>query len=457
MHFNNDNFAVLGAYMHTPIRGQVEHVDRALFVIDGAGVIRDILEPDSPAFGQLSAEAKNAGRLTELGQNQYLLPGLIDLHVHAPQFPQLGTAMHISLDQWLQEYVFPLEARYADRHLAKHVYNLLVDTLLANGTTTALYFATVHLEGSRILAEVCFEKGQRAVVGKVSMDHPDQCPDFYRDKTTQEGLESVAEFVESVRSIRGNNKGLVCPAITPRFIPSCTDEMLLGLGAMAQDQKCYIQTHCSESDWEHSHVLNRFGKSDAESLAGFGLMTDSTILAHSNFISDADMMLIKTAESAIAHCPLSNIYFSNAVFPARRALEKGLTVGLGTDISGGASPSLLVNCQMAVNMSRLLEEGVDPSLPPEKRGIANSRISFREAFWMATAGGGLALNKKIGVLKPGYCFDAIVVDLNVPESNIQTWPEVDRPEDLLQKIIFNATRTNITKVWVDGQTVVETP
>ena len=155
----------------------------------------------------------------------------------------------------------------------------------------------------------------------------------------------------------------------------------------------------------------------------------------------------------IAHCPMSNIYFANAVFPTRKALEAGINVGLGTDIAGGPSPSVLVNAQMAVSMSRTLESGVDRTLNATCRGVADSRISYKEAFWMATTGGGLALKTDIGVFKPGYYFDAIVVDLDAEDSNVVMWPELDGQEDLLQKILSNANRQNICKVWVNGQTV----
>jgi guanine deaminase len=174
------------------------------------------------------------------------------------------------------------------------------------------------------------------------------------------------------------------------------------------------------------------------------------VLAHSNFIDDSDMQTIKHRQTGIAHCPLSNFYLSNAVFPARKALDKCLDIGLGTDISGGASPSLLHNCNQAITASRTLEEGVNPELPAEQRGSPNSRIDFKEAFWMATTGGGRALNLKIGQITGGYAMDAIVVDIAVPESNVFVWDDRDSVEDVLQKIIYNVDRSNITKVWVQG-------
>lgn len=232
-----------------------------------------------------------------------------------------------------------------------------------------------------------------------------------------------------------------------------TLEMLAGLGDIAREYDCHVQTHCSESDWEHDYVLNRYGRSDTDSLHAFHLLGDKTVLAHSCLISSDDMATIKQQRSGIAHCPLSNLYFADAVFPARRALDFGLDVGLGTDIAGGATPSLLHNCATAISSSRALESGVNPELPSAERGLPGSRIDFKEAFWMATAGGGRALNLKIGLFRAGYAFDAIVIDTSVADSNLVMWGEYDGPEDVLQKIIYNTNRNNVISVWVQGRCV----
>lgn len=448
-------FSVLGTLIHTPLCGEVEILTSALVEVDEQGVIAAVYAESNANHAGAKEKAEAAGRLVELTDSQYLLPGMIDLHIHAPQWPQMGKALHLPLDEWLQQCTFPLEAKYKDIAYAEKVYTSLVKTLIANGTTTALYFATIHLEATKRLADICLQEGQRGLVGKVAMDNFDQCPDFYRDESTQQGLNDTRELINYIRTLPGNENERVLPVVTPRFIPSCTDEMLSGLGKIAAESGCHVQTHCSESDWQHSYVLERHGKRDTESLNSFGLLTDKTVLAHSNFINDTDMQTIKSAQSGIAHCPLSNYYFSNAVFPARKALDKGLNVGLGTDISGGPNPSLLHNCNVAVTSSRALEEGVNPELPAEERGCPGARINFKEAFWMATSGGGQALNLKIGQLSEGYNMDAIVVDTAVEESELIFWNETDDQEDVLQKIIYNANRRNISKVWVQGSLLRE--
>ena len=428
-------------------------LEDALIEVDDAGHIAALHQDGSDDYEELRRRAAARGRLLLLGAGQYLLPGMVDLHIHAPQWPQLGKALHLPLYDWLQQCTFPLEAKYKDVDFAETVYNSLVDTLVANGTTTALYFGTIHLEATKRLADICLARGQRGLVGKVAMDNPAECPDYYRDASAERGLEDTRALIQHIYALSGNETGLVKPVVTPRFIPSCTDEMLAGLAEIAQEYGCHIQTHCSESDWEHAYVINRHGRHDTQSLKEFGLLTDKTVLAHADFINDKDMDTIRQAQTGVAHCPLSNFYFSNAVFPSRKALDRGLQVGLGTDISGGPDPSLLRNCSMAVTASRALEEGVDPAADSDSRGTPGSRIDFREAFWMATTAGGLALDLKIGLIKQGYAFDAIVIDANVENSNLILWEGLDTHEDMLQKIIYTADRHNITRVWVQGKLI----
>jgi guanine deaminase len=437
---------VQGTLIHAPLPGDLEIIENALVVIDDDGTISSV--ESSIDIARLQTDPGN--ELIRLGDGQYLLPGLVDLHVHAPQWPQLGKALDLPLNEWLQRHTFPLEAKYEDLDFARRSYASLVDNLLANGTTTAAYFGSIHVAATMLLADIVEEKGQRAVIGKVAMDDPDQCPEFYRDRTVQSGLDGTRELIEH---IGGKDSELLHAAVTPRFIPACTDAMLDGLAGIANEYACHVQTHCSESDWEHQHVVERLGASDTQCLDRLGLLTDRTVLAHSIFVDDQDLATILRRDSGIAHCPLSNLYLSHAVFPARRALDLGMKLGLGTDIAGGASPSIFDNCRMAVSASRALEDGVDPALPAAERGTPGSSIDFREAFWMATAGGARALGLKTGRFAPGYAFDAIVVDTRADDSNLTTWEGMDSNDDVLQKIVYNAGRSNIAGVWVQGRRV----
>jgi guanine deaminase len=442
---------VRGTFFHAPALGRVECLQDALVAVDAAGRIAAVHSRSDADYDTVRSAATSAGRLVRIPEGNYVLPGFVDLHVHAPQYPQLGKALHVPLEVWLQRYTFPLEARYADLAFARRAYEALVGDLLANGTTTALYFATIQQEATRLLADICLQKGQRALIGKVAMDNPEECPDFYRDASAEAGVVGTHALIEYINAHPNNGERRVRPVVTPRFIPSCTDAMLEGLGAAALHHACHVQTHCSESDWERGYVMARHGVSDVESLDRFGLLTPRTVLAHGNFVSDADLDRIRQRGAAVAHCPLSNVYFSDAVFPLRAALDKGVHVGLGTDISGGPSASMFDSCRMAVASSRLLESGVDALLPRGSRGRGGARIDFRDAFHLATAGGGDALDLPLGRFAPGNHFDVIIVDPAAPGGTIRLDQDLDDPEDVLQKIVFTASRANIASVAVGGE------
>jgi guanine deaminase len=437
---------------HAPERGTIDFLEDVLIDIDRDGRIGAICRPDDADYRVIHEEREKQGKLVTLSAGSYLLPGFVDLHVHAPQYPQLGSALDVPLEVWLQTYTFPLEARYQDLAFAKRNYRLLVEDLLANGTTTALYFATIHQEATRALVDICLEKGQRALIGKVAMDNAEECPDYYRDASPQAALDGTLALIDFIRSHPENTENRVLPVVTPRFIPSCTDATLEGLGAIASECGCHVQTHCSESDWAHGYVLSRYGVTDTEMLDRLDLLSRRTVLAHANFLTAADMEMIAVRKAAVAHCPLSNAYFANAVFPLRAALDKGLHVGLGTDISGGPSASMIENCRGAILASRMLQSGVDPTHDAATRStFGPAQIDFRDAFYIATTGGGVALDLPIGQFKPGYKFDAIVIDTNADGGTVRLWQEFDQGDGILQKIIYTASRGNISGVWIDGQ------
>ena len=414
---------------------------------------------DGEITGVASAESHEAAALraaspdhTDLGSDTVLIPGLIDLHIHAPQWQQLGTALDLPVQDWLQTYTFPLEARFADTTMAGVVYRDMVTSLLAHGTTTAVYFASVHEPATAILAETCAEAGQRAFVGRVAMDHPDATPEWYRDADAAAGLAASARSIEAVRTADAG-RGLVAPILTPRFLPACTDELLTGLGELAERTGTPVQTHCSESDWHHAHALGRFGKTDTSALDDFGLLRDHTVLAHSNHVTDADITLIAERGAAIGHCPISNAYFANAVLPVPELIAAGARVGLGTDIGAGVRPGVLQQCHEAVTMSRLRRDGVHAHLPAAERGAPDAAIDTTTAFWLATTGGAEALGLPLGVLEPGRRFDAVAIDLDHRHGVIRRHTDLDDDERLFEKVVRLAQTSDIRQVWVDGRAV----
>lgn len=384
-----------------------------------------------------------------LDEGTALIPGLVDTHCHAPQWPQLGTGLDLPLERWLFEYTFPLEARFADLEYAVSVWDSMVPTLLAHGTTTAVYYGSVHEPATLALAEACVRHGQRAFVGRVAMDHPDGTPDWYRDASADAAVEASARSIESIGSL-DDPLALVEPIITPRFIPACSDAALSGLGELAVATGVRVQTHCSESDWEHGHVLARCGRTDAHALDGFGLLHDHTVLAHATHLTDADRALLAVRGAGVAHCPLSNVYFANRPFSARRALDAGVRVGLGTDVAGGPSPSLLAQCGHAVAASQQLVDHPDDRDDRDDVGQpGDARIDTTTAFWMATAGGADLLGIAVGLLAPGRQFDAVAVSLG----GLGVTPGLDGPERVFEKVVRLAGRADITRVWVAGREI----
>ncbi|TRM10594.1 guanine deaminase [Lentibacillus cibarius] len=425
-----------------------------LFCLDDRGMIAKIVSPEDDDYNAMIQEYQDNDHFHRLKEGEYFLPGFIDLHIHAPQWAQSGTALDLPLYDWLHTYTFPLEAKFADRTFARKVYEDLVHTLLKNGTTTGLYFATVHKEASYLLAEICADQGQRGLVGKVVADDPQQNPDYYRDSDAATALAETEEFILDVKELAKKTKQGVYPVVTPRFIPSCTDEALQGLGELAAKYDTHIQSHCSESDWEHGHVKERYHKTDATALNGFGLLQEKSIMAHSVFLEDNDVNLFAETGTAIGHCPLSNAYFANAVLPLAHFHSQGVDIGLGTDISAGAAPSLYDNAKQAVVSSRMLEDGVDTSLSPETRGVDGSRITINEAFYFATAGGGKSLSLPIGLLEENYAWDVQIVDINAGANKLPIFDENEDLYDVFQKMMYLVKPDNIREVWVQGEKVV---
>jgi len=428
---------------------EVQILKNNLFFVNADGMIDKIIAPEHLEYQNLVNSYKGKENFHQLEDHQYFLPGFVDLHVHAPQWAQAGTALDIPLNDWLNTYTFPIESKFSDLDFAKKVYNDVVSTLLANGTTTVLYFATVHKEASILLAQICAEKGQRGLVGKVVMDNPEENPDFYRDADTNTALADTEEFILAVKELGETSKQGVYPVVTPRFIPSCTDEALQGLGNLAAKYNTHIQSHCSESDWEHKYVQDRFQKNDAFALNDFGLLSDKSVMAHCNFISDEDADLFVETGTAIAHCPISNAYFANSVIPIAHFHSKGVEIGLGTDISGGFSPSLYDNIKQSVISSRMLEDGVNTKLPADERGVPGSRLTVNEAFYLATVGGGDSLSLPIGRLTENYIWDVQVIDT----TNLPLYDSNDDLQDAFQKMMYLIRPENIREVWVQGEKV----
>jgi len=378
-----------------------------------------------------------------LTDSQFLLPGLIDTHIHASQFPNAGLALDLTLLDWLEKYTFPTETRLGDLTMAEQVYQRCVKTTLSSGTTTACYFATIHKHSTEMLAKVCIKQGQRALIGKVCMDR--NSPDNYC-QTTETALSETRDIVESIHSL---GSPLVRPVVTPRFVPTCSRELMTELGNLATRENLHIQTHLAENVREIAWVkeLEPDCRNYTEVYHKSNLLGPKTVLAHCCHLEDEELELIKNTGAGVSHCPNSNFSLKSGVCDVRKYKNVGVKLGLGTDCSGGFSPSILNAMRMAVMASNTLTFG-----QPE---TAYQPLSYSDSLYLATRGGAAVLDMagEVGGLDQGMLADILLVDMRGHQATTPFGHET--PADLVHKFVFLADDRNIARVWVGGALVKE--
>ncbi|KAF4029980.1 Amidohydrolase family [Phytophthora infestans] len=436
---------VRGCVVHAPLRGCIELFEDAFLSIDlSTGRITAFHAEIEPTDLDLLSKAPSS-EILHLPEGQFLMPGFVDTHVHAPQFPFMGTATDVPLMQWLDKYTFPVERSFEDPKVALKWYSTLLDMMLTQGVTTAQYFATIHVEATKILADLVELRGQRGLVGLVSMDR--NAPDNYMSSSVGKCLADAEEFIQYAL---GKNNELVKPVVTPRFVPTCSPELMKGLGALAKKYDVHVQSHIAESRDEEAFVETLHpGRRDAELFEEAGLLTQKSCMAHAVHLKEDELEIMRRTGTAIACCPLSNFFFANGFLDVRKVLDKNVGVGLGTDIAGGYSPSMLRAIQTCVLTIKALEiqEGTS--------GAPTQPFDFKDAFWLATMGGAKALNleEDTGSFAVGKCFDAILVDVNRGRNLV--FSERDTPLDVFKKVIHNADNRNFVQVFVKGNMVYE--
>lgn len=330
--------------------------------------------------------------------DRLIIPGMIDLHLHAPQYAFKGLGMDLELLDWLNRYAFVEEMKYADLQYAKQAYTVFARQMKQSATTRACIFGTTHREATEHLMECMEMSGLISYVGKVNMDR-----NVIEDLCEREADTSVAEtkqWLENVIERFSRTK----PILTPRFIPSCSDELLCGLGQIQQAYGLPVQSHLSENPSEVQLVAKLCPEAefygDAYDRHGLFGKSAKTIMAHCVYSSDAELERMRENGVYVAHCPGSNLNLASGIAPIRKYLNAGLHVGLGSDIAAGHSESIFRAMTDAIQVSKLYWRLIDDNCKP---------ITFQEAFYMATKGGG-AFFGQVGSFEQGYEFDAVVID-----------------------------------------------
>lgn len=411
-----------GTIVHTPTKDVFDcHPDSYLISEDGkvTGI-----------FQELPEKYKNVPVL-DYG-NSLILPGLCDMHVHAPQFVYRGLGIDLQLMEWLDRYAFPTEARFADLSYARIYYEAFADALAKNGTTRAVIFGTLHAPATELLMDILEKKKIGAYVGKINMDT--LSPD-YLCETPEQSLADTRKWIEDTK----DQFRFVKPAVTPRFIPTCSTSVLEGLGKLAQEFDLPVHSHISEDLGEMSIVRDRYPQydNDGDVYDHFGLLTSHTVMAHFIYPTLHEMELIKERGVTIAHCPQSNGNVAAGIPPIRQMLDLGVKVGLGSDIAGGYSVSIFRAMSEAVYLSKL------QWLRSEKK---DSFLSVPESFYLGTKGGGQFFGK-VGSFESGYEMDALVIDdrsLCVPADRLST-------EERVERVIHLSDDRNIIARFVSGE------
>ncbi|XP_036453872.1 guanine deaminase isoform X3 [Colossoma macropomum] len=344
--------------------------------------------------------------IIQLEQHEFLMPGMVDTHIHASQYSYSGTALDLPLLDWLNTYTFPVESRYKDLDFARDVYTKVVKRTLRNGTTTACYFATIHTDASLLLGQIADAFGQRALVGKVCMDCNSMVP-YYKEPLK----ECKDETLRFIRELLKKKYARVKPVVTPRFAVSCSSSLLHTLGKIAKNNDLHIQT----------------------------------VMAHGCYLSDEELKIFHERGAAISHCPNSNLSLASGMLNVRNVLNHKVKLGLGTDVAGGYSASILDALRRAMDTSKALT----------MQDAQLQTLTFEEAFRLATLGGSeaLSLDDQTGNFEVGKDFDALRVNMCIPGGPVDVFPG-QGPKVILEKFLNLGDDRNIVEVFVAGRRVV---
>jgi len=342
-------------------------------------------------------DIRRRGNIVDFG-DKVITPGLIDTHVHLPQYDAVAIDGY-ELLEWLNKYIFPAEKRFESTEVAREAAARFFTDLKANGTTTACVYSTVHKDSTDVAFEEAYRSGLRIFMGKVMMDQ--NSPGFLQEKTA----ESLEASEELCRKWHRKDGGRLNYVFTPRFAPTCSLELMKQVSKLARKHDAYIQTHLSEN--RHEIKLEKTFFPDCRNYThvyeSADLLMPKTIMAHCIYLEDQEISMLRKYSTKVAHCPSSNFFLKSGILNVTRIIDAGLDVGLGSDVGGGPNLSMLREMSNACYMSKvnyILSEG------------KSNCIDSTFAFYLATMGGAkvLGLEHIIGNFSVGKEADFIVLD-----------------------------------------------
>ena len=370
-------------------------------------------------------------------KDDLIIPGLTDLHVHAPQYTFRASGMDLELLDWLNTYAFPQEARYENLEFARSAYSIFAEDMKKSPNTRACIFGTLHVPATELLMELMDKTGLKTMIGKVNMDRNGS--PILQETSAEASAQATVTWIEDTLNRFENTM----PILTPRFTPACTDQLMAKLSQIQKKYHLPMQSHLSENFGEIEWVKKLCPGTHfyGEAYHQFQLFGGDcpTIMAHCVHSSEEELALMKKQGVYVAHCPQSNTNLSSGIAPARHYLEAGLHVGLGSDIAGGTSLSILRAMADAIQVSKLYWRLVDSSAKP---------LTLEEAFYLGTEGGGSFFGK-VGSFREGYEFDAVILN----SSTIPT-PLSLSPKDRLERLVYLSDDRNITGKYVSGRKIL---
>lgn len=337
-------------------------------------------------------------------KDNLIIPGMVDLHIHAPQYAFRGMGMDYELLEWLNTQTFPEEAKYKDPDYPRKAYTIFSENMKKSATTRACIFATRHREATEILMDLMEESGLVSFVGKINMDR--SAPEELVEESADMSAYHTFGWINDIAGRYKRTK----PILTPRFIPSCTDDLMDQLREIQRAYSLPVQSHLSENkgeiEWvrelrpDSSFYGDSYDKHDLFGDENLDFEKVNTVMAHCVWSSDEEVSLMRENGVFIAHCPASNINLASGIAPVRKYLDLDMKIGLGSDVAGGQSESIFRAITDAIGASKMYLRYVDESA---------RAVTFEEAFYMATKGGGEFFGN-VGSFEEGYEFDALVLD-----------------------------------------------